>query len=93
MPDFFPEKKEGPQKGPSFGWLQFFYVNSPWALGAFFAFEAYCITLGKGLETVALDGAVMDEVLVAIFARYKAKTLGIIEPFHCSFNHLLSSLL
>jgi hypothetical protein len=38
-------------------------------------------------ESVALDGCVMNEYVVAVGTANKPKALGIIEPFHCSLLH------
>jgi hypothetical protein len=47
--------------------------------------ELYRVAFGQCLESVALDGAVVDEaVLVSAIWCDEAETLGVVEPLHLS---------
>ena len=45
------------------------------------------LTLFQGAESVALNGGVMNEHVVAIGAADESEALGIVKPFHCSLLH------
>jgi hypothetical protein len=62
--------------------LLLYYINRLGALRARFDLETYRITLGKGLESVALDGRIMDEYVAAVF--------GSNEPVALCFDELKS---
>ena len=59
------------------------------ALGALDDVELNGLAFLKRTETVALDGGVMNEYVIAVCAAQKAETLGIVKPFHCSLFHCL----
>jgi hypothetical protein len=60
----------------------------------FLHLERNLLTLGKGLETSADDGAVVDKnILAAILPGDKAITFGVVKPLHCSCNHGSTSVL
>jgi hypothetical protein len=44
-------------------------------LGAFFDIEADCVTLGKGLESVALDGGIVDKYVIVLFGSDETEAL------------------
>ena len=44
------------------------------------------LVLVKGLITVHLDRAEMDENVLALFGRDEAEALGAVEPFHFAFQ-------
>jgi hypothetical protein len=45
------------------------------------------VTFGQGLEALGLDGAVVDEHVLAAFLRDEPVTLCIVEPLHLSLCH------
>lgn len=53
---------------------------------AFLNIKAYGFPFHKGLETIALDGRVMDKYITAFFGCDKSVALGFIEPFYFSFS-------
>jgi len=55
--------------------LQLANVRCSRALGACDHFEAYPVTLGQRLETVGLDGGMMNENVLAPILLDKTKTL------------------
>jgi hypothetical protein len=67
------------------------YVLGRRALLALDEIELHALTLGEGLEALALDRAVVDEaVFLTVFEGDEAKSLGVVEPFHCTCGaHLL----
>src|SRR3954466_5632208 len=53
------------------------------ALRALNHVELHGLTLGEGLETVALNGGVVHEaILLAVRGGDEAKALGVVEPLH-----------
>src|SRR5439155_5515944 len=48
---------------------------------------------GQRLEAVRLDGREVNEHVLPAFLGYESKTLGVVEPLHCTSSHcrLLSS--
>lgn len=42
------------------------------------------LTVGESLETIAFDGAEMDENIRTIFTLNKAETFAFVEPFDCA---------
>ena len=59
------------------------------ALGALGDVELNALAFLKRTETVRLDGSVMDEDVLAVFAAQKSKTLGVVKPFDCSLFHIV----
>jgi hypothetical protein len=57
------------------------------ALGSLDDVELNALTFLERTEAVALDGGVMHEDVVAIFAADKSEALGIVKPFYCSLFH------
>ena len=50
--------------------------------------ELDSLPLGQGLESLALDGRVVDEdILGAVVKTDKTKTLAVVEPLHCTLCH------
>src|SRR5882724_9767949 len=50
-------------------------------------FELDPVTFRKALETLSLDGAVVDEHVLAALLRYEPVPLRIVEPLHLSLSH------
>lgn len=65
--------------------LDLYYINSFGPLRTFLGLKADPVTLGKRLEAVALDRRIVYKYICSVFACYKAKTFGFIEPLYCSF--------
>src|SRR5262245_19757253 len=49
--------------------------------------ELHTVALGQALESGSLDGAVVDEHVLAALLRDEAESLRIVEPLHCSLCH------
>jgi hypothetical protein len=73
--------------------LDYLYVLCLPALGALGDIELNALTFLKRTEAVRLDGGVMDEDILAVFAAQKSKTLGVIKPLDCSLFHNVLLLL
>src|SRR6185295_8564328 len=54
--------------------------------------ELDLVTFGQGLETLSLDGAVVDEDVLSAFLRDEPITLCVVEPLHLSLCHPATSL-
>src|SRR6266568_3521791 len=54
--------------------------------------ELHALTLGEAAEALGLDGGVMDEHVRSAFTSNEPKTLGVVEPLHCSGFHVRPSL-
>jgi hypothetical protein len=63
------------------------------ALGAFGDVKLNALTFLKRAETARLDGGVVNEYILTIFAAQKSKTLGVIKPLNCSLFHDVAPLL
>src|SRR5689334_15150602 len=50
-------------------------------------FELDPVTFGQGLETLSLDGAIVNEDILATFLRDEPVTLCVVEPLHLSLCH------
>src|SRR5437867_11221533 len=50
-------------------------------------FELDPVTFSKALEALCLDGAVVDEHVLAALLCYEPVTLRIVEPLHLSVSH------
>src|SRR5436309_10542362 len=59
-------------------------LKTLWAAGHL---ELDPVTFGQGLEALGLDGAVVDEDVLAAFLRDEPVTLRIVEPLHLSLCH------
>jgi hypothetical protein len=57
------------------------------ALGALGDVELNALAFLKRTETVRLDGSVMDEDVLAVFAAQKSKSLGVVKPLDCALFH------
>ena len=64
--------------------LQLLYIDGAGTFRTFFGIKADCITLGKGLKPLALDGRIVDKNVCTVFVCNKAVTFRVIEPLHCS---------
>jgi hypothetical protein len=71
--------------------LQFYDVNRPEALRAFFEIQVHHIAFSEGILTVSLDGSVVDKHIGTVIPGYKAEALGIVEPFYLTFGHRSTS--
>lgn len=68
-------------------------VAGGWAFLTLLHLKGYLLTLGKGLEIGADDGAVVDKnILAAILPGDKAITFGFVKPLHCSCNQGTTSV-
>src|SRR5438093_7575965 len=50
--------------------------------------ELQGLTLGEGLEAIALNGRVMNEHVLAAFLRDEAEPLRLVEPLHSTTCHM-----
>src|SRR2546427_10799176 len=57
------------------------------ALRAARHFELHAITFGQALEALRLDGAEMNEHVLATLLRDESEALRVVEPLHCSLCH------
>ena len=69
-----------------------FSLKDP-SLLAFDDFEFHLIAFSQALVSLGSDGAVVYKNISSIFTAYKAVSLGIVKPLHCTFQsvHLQSS--
>jgi hypothetical protein len=77
--------------GPVF--LKLFYPDCCRAFGALFHIKADSLTFFKGLETLTLNGRVVNKDIFAVISRDESITLACIEPLHCAFRHFTAPLL
>jgi hypothetical protein len=61
-------------------------------LRAFGYVELNRLAFLKSAEAVCLDRCVVHEYILTICTAQKAEPLGIVEPFHCTLFHCVSSL-
>jgi hypothetical protein len=47
----------------------------------------------EALETVRIDGRVVNEHVLAVLTADEAKPLGIVKPFYCSLFHCVDFLI
>jgi hypothetical protein len=66
--------------------LELYNVSSLISLGSLGDLERHPLTFVKSLESVTLDGAVMDENVPAIVAGEKSVALCRVEPLNCSLG-------
>ena len=57
----------------------------------FVARTADFLTLGKGLEAVSADSAIMNKNVPAFFLGNESETLGFVKPLDCAFQHPFTS--
>jgi hypothetical protein len=67
--------------------LDYLHVLCLPALGALGDVELNALAFLKRTEAVRLDGGVMDEDVLAVFAAQKSKSLGVIKPLNCALFH------
>jgi len=82
LPDIGPPQDRW---GDSIRQLLFSHIDSLKTFWAIFGIETDCVTLGKRLKPVALDGCIMNEYIGTVFSRDKAETFGFIKPLYRSF--------
>jgi len=67
--------------------LDLLYVCGLQTLRSLLDIELNLVTLVQGTVAITTDRLKMDEYVFAVLTSDKAKTLGSIEPFDCSFFH------
>jgi hypothetical protein len=55
--------------------------------GALCNFELYLITFVEHLESISLDGGIMNEHVIPFIPGNESKALLLVKPFHTTFGH------
>jgi len=83
-------KRQSPKRS-LIGSLQFLDVYRLETFGSLFRIEADLVPFRQAFKAASVDGRVMDENVRPVVSRDKAEPLAVIEPFHRSLSHFLSS--
>jgi len=54
--------------------------------------KGHAVSFGEGFKAIALNFGEMNEHVRSVVLLDKTETLGVVEPLHCTFCHLLLHL-
>jgi hypothetical protein len=75
------------------GQLDLLYLDCRWSFGALLDFETDTISFLEAFEARALNCAMVNKDVFAVFSRDESVTLLVVEPLYRTFRHLFDSFL